>query len=610
MCGIAGWTDLRNGLEGYESVIRKMGDSLGHRGPDAAGEFFDRGCGLAHRRLSVIDPENGAQPMTYGVYTVVYNGELYNTDELRRGLKYLGHTFDTASDTEVLLRAYAEWGEKCLERLNGIYAFAVWDKRRRSLFMARDRAGVKPFFYSLYEGGIVFASEIKALFENPRVRPVISREGALSLMLLGPARRGGSGVFDGVGELRPGECATFDERGFRKHSYWHLEAEPHTESLDETAEHLGFLIRDSVERQLVSDVPLCTFLSGGLDSSLISAIAARKYRSEGRQLSTWSIDYKDNRKNFVPSAFQPDEDAPWIVKMSEYIGSEHTNVVIDSPALADALIPAMKARDLPGMADVCSSLYLFCGEVRKRFTVAVSGECADEVLGGYPWYHRLELLYADGFPWARSTRQRAALLRPELLRDVSAEDFVKQAADDTVKDMSCLDGDTREEKARRRMFLLNFYWFMQTLLDRKDRCSMAHGLEVRVPFCDHRIAQYAYNIPWEMKALNGREKGLVRRIAERYMPKDVAWRKKSPYPKTHNPTYSKLVFGEFTRLMGEGDCRLPELLARPAIEELIATEGRSFSENWYGQLMCTPQMFAYLIQLEMWLRIYDPEIEF
>lgn len=610
MCGIAGWTDFKDGLEGYESAVKKMGDALGHRGPDAAGEFFDRGCGLAHRRLSVIDPENGAQPMTYGVYTVVYNGELYNTAELRRGLKYLGHTFDTASDTEVLLKAYAEWGEKCLERLNGIYAFAVWDKRRRSLFMARDRAGVKPFFYSLYDGGIVFASEIKALFENPRVKPALSREGALSLMLLGPARRGGSGVFDGVEELRPGECATFDERGFRKHSYWRLEAEPHTENLDETAEHLDFLIRDSVERQLVSDVPLCTFLSGGLDSSLISAIAAAKYRSEGRQLSTWSIDYKDNRKNFVPSAFQPDEDAPWIVKMSEYIGSAHTNVVIDSPALADALVPAMTARDLPGMADVCSSLYLFCGEVKKRFTVAVSGECADEVLGGYPWYHKPELLYADGFPWARSTRQRAALLRPELLRDVSAEGFVKEAADETVRDMSCLDGDTREEKARRRMFLLNFYWFMQTLLDRKDRCSMAHGLEVRVPFCDHRIAQYAYNIPWDMKALNGREKGLVRRIAERYMPKDVAWRKKSPYPKTHNPTYSKLVFGEFTRLMGERDCRLPELLARPAIDELIATEGRSFSENWYGQLMCTPQMFAYLIQLEMWLRIYDPEIRF
>jgi len=608
MCGIAGWTDLRDSLEEYEDVIKAMGDAIGHRGPDAKGDFCDHGCRLAHRRLSVIDPENGSQPMTYGKYTTVYNGELYNTSELRHRLKNLGHTFLTHSDTEVLLKSYAEWGESCLDRLNGIYAFAVWDSAARTLFMARDRAGVKPFFYYLYDGGMMFASEIKAFFANPRFKPVLDREGALSLMLLGPARKGGCGVFAGVEELKPGECAVFGEKGFAKHAYWRLTAAPHTETLDETAEHLDFLIRDSVERQLVSDVPLCTFLSGGLDSSLISAIAAKKYRGEGRRLSTYSIDYKDNRKNFVASAFQPDEDAPWIVKMSDFIGSDHTNVIVDSPALAEALIPAMTARDLPGMADVCSSLYLFCGEVKKRFTVAVSGECADEVLGGYPWYHKPDLLYAEGFPWARSTAQRAELLRPELLKDVSAQEYVRAAADDTVKDMSYLDGESKEQIARRRMFLLNFYWFMQTLLDRKDRCSMAHGLEVRVPFCDHRIAEYAYNIPWEMKALNGREKGLVRRVAERYMPKDVAWRKKSPYPKTHNPSYSKLVFDEFTRLMGEKDCRLPEILDRGRIDELIATEGRSFSENWYGQLMCTPQMFAYLIQLEMWLRVYQPSL--
>ena len=270
----------------------------------------------------------------------------------------------------------------------------------------------------------------------------------------------------------------------------------------------------------------------------------------------------------------------------------------------------MTARDLPGMADVDSSLYLFCGEVKKRFTVAVSGECADEIFGGYPWYHKPELLFAEGFPWARSARKRGDLLRQDIAKHITPTEYVKAAAEETVKDMSVLDCDTAEERARRRMFLLNFYWFMQTLLDRKDRCSMAHGLEVRVPFCDHRIAEYAYNIPWEMKSLGGREKGLVRRISEKYLPHDVAWRKKSPYPKTHNPSYAKLVYGRFVQLMSERDCRLPVLLDRAAIDELISTEGKSFSENWYGQLMTTPQMFAYLIQLEMWLRVYDPEILF
>ncbi len=610
MCGIAGWVDFRGSFENADGIMEKMRDSILHRGPDSSGIFADEHCRLAHTRLAVIDVENGAQPMHCGGLTIVYNGELYNTSELRAELRKIGCDFATNSDTEVLLKAYMTWGEDCLRRLNGIYAFAVWDSDRRKLFMARDRVGVKPFFYYKYDGGIVFASEIKSLLAHPYIRPAIDEEGAASLLMLGPARKGGMGVFRGIEELKPGECASLADGKFAKRVYWSLIAKPHTEELSDTVEHLRRLLSDSIERQLVSDVPLCTFLSGGLDSSLISAVAARKYREEGRTLHTFSVDYKDNRKNFVASAFQPDEDAPWIVRMSEFIGSEHTNVVIDSPQLADALIPSMLARDLPGMADVDSSLYLFCGEVRKNFTVAVSGECADELFGGYPWYHKSELLFADGFPWARSTEQRAGLLRRELAEKISPAEYVKNAADETVKGMSCLDADSPQDKAVRRMFMLNFYWFMQTLLDRKDRCSMAHGLEVRVPFCDHRLAEYAYNIPWEYKALGGREKGLVRKAAEKFLPRDVVWRKKSPYPKTHNPSYSKLVFNRFCALRAEKDFRLTALLDSKKIDELIATEGKSFSENWYGQLMCTPQMFAYLIQLEMWLRTYNPELLF
>lgn len=378
MCGIAGWADARRSLENEREALLKMQGTIGHRGPDAAGTFFSPHCCLAHTRLAVIDPKNGAQPMRSGNFTIVYNGELYNTDEIRGELMRRGVRFSTRSDTEVLLKAYIQWGEECLQRLNGIYAFAVWDNAENTLFMARDRIGVKPFFYYLYDGGIIFASEIKAILAHSYVKPVLDEEGAASLIMLGPARKGGCGIFRGIEELRPGEFAVFKGGRFKKREYWSLTARPHTESLEETQEHLRFLLVDSIERQLVSDVPLCTFLSGGLDSSLISAIAARKYKSDGRRLSTYSVDYKDNRKNFVASSFQPDEDAPWIVKMSEFIDSEHTNVVIDSPQLAEALIPSMTARDLPGMADVDSSLYLFCGEVKKRFTVAVSGECADE----------------------------------------------------------------------------------------------------------------------------------------------------------------------------------------------------------------------------------------
>ncbi len=608
MCGIAGWADARNSLEDQNEAVLKMRNSIRHRGPDASGSFYAPHCRLAHTRLAVIDPENGMQPMRFGNFTIVYNGELYNTEDLRAELIRRGMEFLTRSDTEVLLKSYALWGKECLKKLNGIYAFAVWDSEEQTLFLARDRIGVKPLFYFKYDGGLLFASEIKALLAHPYVKPVLDEEGAASLLMLGPARKGGCGVFQGIQELCPGEYAVFHGGKMEKKAYWSLEARPHTEDLPETLDHLRWLLTDSIERQLVSDVPLCTFLSGGLDSSLISAIAARRYKAEGRQLSTYSVDYKDNRKNFVASSFQPDEDAPWIIKMSEFIGSEHTNVVIDSPQLAQALIPSMEARDLPGMADVDSSLYLFCGEVKKRFTVAVSGECADEIFAGYPWYHKPELLNAEGFPWARSTSQRAGLLRPELSAKISPAEYVSRAAAETAARASVLDTDSERDKAVRRMFMLNFYWFMQTLLDRKDRCSMAHGLEVRVPFCDHRIAEYAYNIPWEMKALDGREKGLVRKVSEEFLPHDVVWRKKSPYPKTHNPTYSRLVFDQFRKLSAEKDFHLTELLDRKRIDELIETEGKSFSENWYGQLMCTPQMFAYLIQLELWLRKYQPEI--
>lgn len=609
MCGIAGWIDFSRNIKNETDIMAKMSKCLAPRGPDEEGMYRDSHCCLAHRRLTIIDPENGKQPMTQGNYTICYNGELYNTAELQRELEGMGYSFGGHSDTEVLLTAYLQWGEKCLERLNGIFAFAVWDSSRRQLFLARDRAGVKPLYYATVDNGIIFASEPKALLKHPKVKPVIDSEGIAQIMLLGPAVRPDSGIFRDIKQLPPGHQIIFRKGVFSIGSYWTLTAQKHAETAEETAEHLSYLIRDSVTRQLVSDVPLCTFLSGGLDSSIISAVAAEEYRKRGEVLSTYSIDYAGNRENFKASLFQPDEDAPWIVKMSDYIGSKHTDIIIDTPQLAEALYESTDARDAAGMADVDSSLYLFCGEVRKDFRVAVSGECADEIFGGYPWFQNREMLSRKGFPWATSAEERYGLLRSDMCRDISPLEYVEGLAKKTADSASCLDTDTAEQKKMREMFMLNFYWFMQTLLTRKDRCSMAHGLEVRVPFCDHRIAQYAYNIPPEIKFWGGREKGIVRYAAERLLPKDVAWRKKSPYPKTHNPDYAKLMLERFRYVLKLPHCRLCEIMDRDKLRELADTEGKAFSKNWYGQLMATPQMFAYLIQLEYWLRRYNVIVE-
>ncbi len=605
MCGIAGEINLKHNID--HAVLRKMAQCLIPRGPDAEGEFIDQAAMLVHRRLIVIDPENGKQPMSYENFTLVYNGELYNTDEIRNNLIKRGHSFSGHSDTEVVLKAFVEFGEKCVDMFNGIFAFAVWDKHKKRLFMARDRIGVKPLFYAEINGGLVFSSEIKALLKHPEIKPVITREGAAQIMLIGPAKEVGSGVFRDIHEIPAAHFAWFDENGLSVREYWKPKAAPHTEDLETTAAHLRELIYDAVKRQLVSDVGICTFLSGGLDSSVISAIAAKEMSKNGETLHTFSIDYKNQRQNFHATEFQPDEDAPYVQEMAEFIHSEHINVELDTPALADALADSTKARDLPGMADVDSSLYLFCREIKKHFSVAVSGECADEIFGGYPWYHKPEVLHYDGFPWATSVPERGALMK-EPLSPAESEAFVRKIYDKCLSDVDYLGSDDADARRTREMFMLNLRYFMATLLDRKDRMSMAHGLEVRVPFCDCRLVEYAYNIPREMRDFRDREKGLVRYAMTGILPEDVLWRKKSPYPKTHNPDYKELLAERLRNLLKSSDCRLVEIVNADRLREMLDTDGRSFTKNWYGQLMTVPQIYAYFLQIETWLKEYNVNI--
>lgn len=605
MCGIAGEINFKKTID--PEILNKMSKVLTPRGPDAEGMYEDKNVCLAHRRLIVIDPDNGRQPMTFGQYTLVYNGELYNTEELRRDLKAKGYEFVGHSDTEVVLKCFAEYGEKCVELFNGIFAFAVWDKARERLFLARDRIGVKPLFYCVIDGGIVFASEIKSLLIHPQIKPVVTKEGVMQIMLVGPAREVGNGIFRDIKDIPAAYCAWFDRHGLKLMQYWKLIAHKHAEDFETTAAHTRELITDAVKRQLVSDVGICTFLSGGLDSSVISAIAAEEFRKRGEKLHTFSIDYVNNHENFRASEFQPDEDAPYVAKMAEFIGSEHTIVTLDTLQLADALDDAACARDLPGMADVDSSLYLFCREIKKHYSVAVSGECADEIFGGYPWYHKPEVMNYNGFPWAVSVPERGALMKDPLSVG-EAEDFVRKIYERCLENVDYLDGESKTQRRSREMFILNLQYFMATLLDRKDRMSMAHGLEVRVPFCDYRLVEYAYNIPLSFRDYNNREKGLVRYAMTGLLPEDVLWRKKSPYPKTHNPDYMRLLSERLRRLLASDDCRLAEIVNADALTEMLDTDGKSFTKNWYGQLMTVPQIYAYFLQIEKWLRTYRVEI--
>jgi len=616
MCGITGWVDWREDLTKQADIVEKMTETMELRGPDASGTWLSRHCAFGHRRLSVIDPIGGAQPMVRPAkraedrdVVLVYNGELYNAAELRKELEGLGHAFRTTCDTEVLLLAYVEWGAACLDRFNGIFAFAIWETAEERLFMARDRLGVKPLFYRREEGRLLFGSEPKAILAHPDVEPEIDGEGLAELFVIGPARTPGHGVWRGMSELKPGHFLTYDRDGLRTSAYWKLESRPHEDDEKTTAETVGALLADTLERQLVSDVPVGTLLSGGLDSSALTSLAVRYYGRTGQgQVSTFSVDYVDNDKYFTAHDFQPNSDAPWIKRMQEHLNTKHHPIQFDTPELANALEAAVLAKDSPGMADIDASLYLFCREIKKNVTVAISGEAADEIFGGYPWFHRKEALEANTFPWSLAPELRESVLSAELREKLRPREYLADRYAQALAEVPELPGEDEAARRMRRMSYLNVTRFMPTLLDRKDRMSMAVGLEVRVPYCDHRLVQYVFNIPWELKMAGDREKGILRKSLEGVLPHDVLYRKKSPYPKTHNPGYLNAVRGRLLERLDDSSSPLLPLIDAAKIRELARTADSRSHLPWFGQLMSAPQLFAYLLQFDFWLRQYKVRI--
>ena len=601
MCAIAGVI----GKPLKDSTIEAMLATMARRGPDDRGVYRQEDISLLHSRLAIVDLEGGRQPMElrWGgeTYILVYNGELYNTEELRRELTRLGHRFLGHSDTEVLLHGYAQWGENVVDKCNGIFAFGVWEVGRKRLFLARDRIGVKPLFFTQQGDMLIFGSEIKTILACPGMKAELDGEGVAQIFLLGPGRLPGSGVFRGIREVEPGWCGYWEQGKLALRQYWKLKDREHGENFDQTAEIVRYLVTDAIRRQMVSDVPIGTFLSGGLDSSLISAICAKEMEKKGEKLQTFSVDYLNNDQYFKANKFQPNSDGYFINLMKENLGCEHRLTVLSPEDLTQVLEAATEARDLPGMADVDFSLLAFCGDIREKVKVTLSGECADEIFGGYPWYRDPEIREKVGFPWAQNTVQRLGLLR----KGVYGEEFVMDAYLDTCRQSDVLPGTSPEEKRMKQMVNLNFRWFMQTLLDRKDRMSMYQSLEVRVPFCDYRIAEYLYGVPWEYKDYQGKEKGLLRHAMEGALPEEVLWRKKSPYPKTFDPKYTELVRCRLEGLLAEKSSPLLELVKDEEIRKIMEEDG---PWPWYGQLMRRPQIMAYLLQIDHWLRHYRVDV--
>ena len=598
ICGILG-----EPTENTAEILANMSAAMRRRGPDQSGIFIEGMAALAHNRLAIIDPENGLQPMTRvwegRKYTIVYNGEIYNCPELTAEIRQYGVEPETYCDTETVLWTYILFGEKCAALLNGIFAFAVYDEAARSVYLARDRFGVKPLFYTWRDGKLLFASEIKALLRYPGIRAEVDARGVWELLFLAPDRLPGS-IFRGIEELSPAEQAMWTEGNLRKETYWHLEASECRDSREEAFERTQFLLRDAVRRQMVSDVLLCTLLSGGLDSSVISALAAEYCREHGKVLATYSFEYEGNRENFHSSLFQPQSDDRYAVEMAEYLLTGHQILTVPTAEVVRLLGEAALARDFPGQADIDSSLLYFCRRIKERHTVAMSGECADEIFGGYPWFYRPEMLQKDFFPWVHDPMLRPSLFRPEFARPREGYDYMVGQYHKSLEGCPVLDSDSPDMRTSRLATWLSVHFFMTSLLERKDRMSMASSVEVRVPFADHRILEYVYNVPWTIKSENGVEKALLRGAMAEYLPASVLERKKSPYPKSQNPAYEAAVREELHRRLSRKSAPLAQLLDKKALRSFLSGE----EETWFGQLMGRAQLLAWLIQFDVWAEAY------
>ena len=608
MCGIVGWIDWERDLTAEGPALERMADTLGHRGPDAKGSWISPRAALAHRRLAVIDPEGGAQPMVReagGALVLAFNGVIYNFRELRRELEASGHRFRTQSDTEALLLSYASWGEGCTQRLNGIFAFAIWDEAKRQLLLARDHLGVKPLYYASRGSAVLFASELKALLAHPLVAPEVGAEGLAEVLSAGPVRAPGVTVYRDVHEVRPAHMLTFEREHTRVRRYWSLESAPHRDSLQTTAERVRSLLEDAVRGQVFADVPVASLLSGGLDSSALTALAAGELARDARGLDTYSVDYAGSARDFVGDALQSSRDEPWAVRVSAQLGTRHRTVTLDAAQLLENLLVPTLSHDAPGFGQLETSLYLLCKGVKQHATVALSGESADEVFGGYPWFHAEEALAASTFPWMVTigrpggARDPYAWLSAELRHAVRPEAYMEQRYREALAEVPRLPGEESRAARRREISYLNLTRWLSMLLERKDRMSMAAGVEVRVPFCDPRLVQYVWNVPWAMMtAGDDIEKGLLRRAVADLLPADVTQRRKSAFPVCHDPAYLAGLRQRALDVLHDPSAPVRSFLERRVVGAVAAGDAPGVPAAVVAALL------ERVLQLDAWLRYY------
>jgi asparagine synthase (glutamine-hydrolysing) len=611
MCGIAGWISYGR-FESLGDTVTTMADTMACRGPDARGAWEAPHVALSHRRLAVIDLSHGQQPMRAetpdGIVVLVYSGEVYNCPELRRELGNRGRVFRGTSDTEVVLQSYLEWGSAAVERLNGMYAFAIWDGRDESLKLVRDRAGIKPLYIHRTPDGVLFGSEPKAILAHPAVEAAVGIDGFRELFSMVKSPR--QTIWTDISEVEPGTLVTITRAGIREDVYWRLQTLPHEDDRARTVERVKELLTDTIARQLVSDVPIGVLLSGGIDSSSLTAVAAKHLAAGGAKVRSFSVDFLGQTDNFRPDKLRPLPDTPFVRDVVAHSATEHTDIVLAAEQLADPMVRerVVRANDFPlGHGDMDASLALLFENIRAHATVALCGESADELFGGYHQFFSTAVRKSGTFPWlagphlpqyAATDPRRPAVLTPEFERMLDMEDFVAQSYQEAVAKIDRLDGEDELEWTMRKINNLYLTRFVRILLDRQDRLAMAVGLEVRVPFSDHRLITYVYNAPWSLKAYDGREKSLLRGAMANLLPHSVSERLKSPYPSTQDALYAVTLQGQVRELLSNAGHRVFELVNRASVVKAAESPAGT---DMYGRFV-----LERTLDIAVWMDMYRP----
>ena len=595
MCGINGFINYNYTKQQAKNIINKAQQNYASRKPVKI--YWQHNIGL------------GCNPFKYKyrgkTYVITYQGKLDNYTVLAQKLTKHKIKLSTTHEPELIVKLFALFGTKIFHQLYGNFAFAIYENTTKRLYLVRDQLGIKPLFYTYQNGKIAFASQIKALFVHPSITPTVNLDGLRELFGVCPARTPGKTVYKNINEIKPGEYACWQNGKLTTKTYFRLISRPHHDSTTVTMRKIKAMLTHTVQQQANSPERIGYMLSGGLDSSTLTALAA----SSDKTLKTYSVDYVGNQENFKPTDFSPTRDNYYIDLVAKQYHVQHSYKVLNSSDLCYALHESLIARDYPSMADIDSSLLLFCRTLKNEIDVCFSGEFADEIFCGYPWFYRADTNQATTFPWAINLAVRENTVAKSLRTKLNIKDFVARSFDKAIAEVPLSPTDSPADRQMKTYSYLTMRWFGLNLLERGDRMSTRCGLEIRIPFADLNLVQYVYNIPWTMKNYGNQEKGILRAAVADLLPRDVIARKKCPYPKTVDPVYTALVEQHVRSLLADEEHPVWQIVDMDYVRQVLNDNDTHNTRPWFGQLMQRPQYLAFIYQIALWLTEYHVQLD-